>query len=207
MKTYLLAFLLATATLADYKIEPAPSLPPDLSPAFGTLLQKEGVKVVGENGVFAELWLRSSAPSGSGVEAPGVSLPSVPHGAFLGVIRFPANGADRRGQSIKPGVYTLRYSHLPQDGDHLGVAPNLDFAVMVPAAIDKDPAANPKFDELMNMSRKASGTPHPVVLSLSAPSQASAAPAIAKEGEHDWVVSTKIGELPLAITVVGQAGH
>jgi hypothetical protein len=96
---------------------------------------------------------------------------------------------------------------LPQDGDHLGVSPNVDFAVMVPAAADTDPAATPKFSELMNMSRKASGTPHPAVLSLSAPSQASAAPAIAKEGEHDWVVSSKIGDLALAITVVGQAGH
>jgi len=59
----------------------------------------------------------------------------------------------------------------------------------------------------MNMSRKASGTPHPAVLSVSAPAEAAAAPAIAKEGEHDWVLSSKIGDLAVAVIVAGQAAH
>jgi hypothetical protein len=52
------------------------------------------------------------------------------------------------------------------------------------------------------MSRKASGTPHPLVLSVWKDDDG-AAPGIAQEGEEDQVLHTKIGSVPLAIIVVG----
>ena len=54
------------------------------------------------------------------------------------MIRLPERGADRRGQTIKPGVYTLRYGNYPQNGDHQGVEPQRDFLVLSPVAEDKD---------------------------------------------------------------------
>jgi hypothetical protein len=208
MKRFSIAFSLAAASVAfaQYKMDMAAGAPPEVAPAFASLLQKQGIKVTGANGsVWAEVWLRSSAPSGPKSTEEGVSLPTIPHGAFLGVIQFPANGADRRGQMIKPGVYTLRYSLHPVNGDHLGVAPQRDFAVLVPAAEDKDPNANLGYDALMALSKKASGTPHPAVLSLSTSSAAGATPTLAKEGDHDWVINAKLGELPVALIVVGKA--
>jgi hypothetical protein len=206
MKRYFLAFslLAAGAAFGQYKMETAAGAPSDLPPAFASLVQKEGIKIIGPNGAWAEVWFRNSAPSGGKNTEEGVVLPTIPHGAFLGVIRFPGNGADRRGQMIKPGVYTMRYSNYPVNGDHLGVAPQRDFAVLVPVADDTDPNATPSFDDLMNLSRKASGTPHPAVLSLSSPSEASAAPALIQEG-HDWAVNTKIGDLSVSLIVVGRA--
>ena len=129
----------------------------------------------------------------------------IAQGTLIGVIRFPAKGADRRGQVIPAGVYTLRYSNFPVDGAHSGVAPQRDFALMTPVAADADPAAKPAFDDLVKMSGKASGTPHPAVLSMETPPAGAIAPSVAKEGEHDWTLTVKVGDLTFSIIVVGKA--
>lgn len=180
--------------------------PSDLPPAFASTLSQQGYKVLAPGGaVYCEIWFRSALPQGGKSTEQSVSFPTVPHGALMGVIRFPAPAADRRGQALKAGTYTLRYSMYPVNGDHLGVAPQRDFLVLVPVADDKDPSATPAFDDLMAMSKKASGTPHPAVLSLETPASGSSVPSLTKEGEHDWSLAVKVGETPLALIVVGKA--
>ena len=127
----------------------------------------------------------------------------IAQGTLLGVLRFPKEGADRRGQIIKAGVYTLRYSNFPADGAHQGVAPQRDFALATPIANDPDPKATPDFDKLVAQS-KTSGTAHAAVFSLEPPS-GSTFPAVTKEGEHDTVLNVKVGDLPIAIIVAGKA--
>src|SRR5262249_35050095 len=164
----------------------------------------QGTKIVGSNGsVFCEVWFRTSLPAGAKSSEESVTLPTIPHGALMGAIRFPAQGADRRGQTIKPGVYTLRYSLQPVNGDHQGVAPQRDFLVLVPAADDTKPGDIPNIDDLMKMSRKASGTPHPAVLSMSSSSNA-AFPELKKEGDSDWALHAKIGDTAVAVIVIGK---
>jgi hypothetical protein len=201
----LLICLLATAPLfGQFKLDSAGAIPAEVPPAFGELMSKEGVKVVGANGAAAcELWFRSSAPGGGKSTEEGVVFPTIPHGALMGIIRYTGRGADRRGQSLKAGVYTLRYSQYPVNGDHQGVAPQRDFLILSPMAEDKDPSSTPKFEELMAMSRKASGTPHPAVLSIS--KSGGGATELKHEGENDWVLSVKVGDLPLAVIVIGRA--
>jgi hypothetical protein len=97
----------------------------------------------------------------------------------------------------------MRYSDYPVDGAHQGVAPQRDFALLTPLGNDPDPNAAPGFEKLVEQS-KSSGTPHPVVLSLESPSGATF-PALSKEGEHDVVLNVKVGDLPLAVIVVGKA--
>jgi hypothetical protein len=122
----------------------------------------------------------------------------------LGVIRFPGKAEDRRGQLINPGLYTLRYSTYPVDGSHQGVAPQRDFALIAPIANDADPNAAPAFDALVQMSTKASRSPHPAVLSLESPT-GKAFPALNKEGDNsDWVLSVQIGDLKIAIILIGK---
>ena len=53
------------------------------------------------------------------------------------------------------------------------------------------------------MSRKASGTPHPAVLSFWKAD--SDAPGFSKQGESDWVLQAKIGDTPIAIILIGLA--
>lgn len=205
MSRALLTILMAAApVLAQYKMEPAGAPPSELDPAVAAVLHREGFKIVAENGsVLCEVWVRSNMPSGPKLNEDNVTLVTVPHGALLGAIRFPGRGADRRGQTLKPGVYTLRFSFYPADGNHQGAAPQRDFLILSPASIDKDPNATPSFDALMDMSRKASGTPHPASLSCWK-ADADSKPGFAKEGESDWVLHVKIGDTPVAIILVGQ---
>lgn len=196
---------MAAPLCAQYKVESAGAPPAEVPAAFSEVLQKDGAKVLAGNGtVVGEFWFRGTAPSGPKSTEDGVSLPTIPHGSLMGVLRFPVKGEDRRGQGLKPGIYTLRYSTHPVNGDHLGVAPQRDFLVLSPVAEDKDPAATPKFDDLVNMSKKASGTPHPAVLSM-APSTHGKFPDLAREGEADWVLHVKVGDMPVAVIVVGRA--
>jgi hypothetical protein len=204
-KLLLLSLMCAGSALAQYKLAPAGAPPPDLDPAIIGVLQNEGARIVADNGSpVCEIWLRKTMPSGPKANETGVTLPTIPHGALLGVIRYPGRGADRRGQTLKPGLYMLRFSYYPPDGNHQGAAPQRDFLILSLASADKDPNATPKYDTLMDMSRKASGTPHPAVLSLWK-ADTDAKPGFVKEGDNDWVLRTNIGDTLVAIILIGQA--
>jgi hypothetical protein len=204
--TRLCSFLVATtAVFAQYRAQPAGDLPPETPAPILATLNKLGTKIVADNGsTTVELWLRSTMPSGPNTGESSVTLPTIPPGALLGVLRFPAKGSDRRGQPIAPGVYTLRYGNYPANGNHQGVAPQRDFLVLVPAALDKSTDAISDFDALMELSRKASGTPHPAVLSFSK-ADADQKPGFEKQGEKDWVLTTKLGDTAVSITLIGVA--
>ncbi len=203
MRTAALLLCSSLLCLAQYKAEPAGAPPTELSPAIQALLSKEGTKLVGPDGAVCEIWLQTAAPKASAAAEESATF-AIAQGALLGAIRFPAKGADRRGQTIQPGVYTLRYSMFPINGDHQGVAPQRDFALLSPAADDKDPAATPDFDTLVGWSKKASGTPHPAVLSMWKQEQADFQAGLSQLGEQDWVLQGKIGDQLVAIILVGQ---
>lgn len=202
MRNLLVLFAAFTAILsAQYKATPAQ--PAADIPATLTGQLAPGVQVADSAGKpFCEIWLTKTAPSGPKTTEDAVTLPTVPQGAFVGVIRFDGQGADRRGQPIKPGVYTLRYAWMPVSGDHQGAAPQRDFALMIPVAEDKTPGTVLPVASVIELSRKASGTPHPAVLSLSS---GSGTAGLTKEGDHDWTLNTKLGDQPVAIILIGKA--
>jgi len=205
MKNSLFLFALsASVAFGQYKMEPAGAPPSELPPAFASMLQPQGVRILAPTGAaYCEVWLRTQAPSGPKSGDDAVVLPTIPQGALLGVIRFAGPAQDRRGQPLKPGIYTMRYSQYPVNGDHQGVAPQRDFVLLVPAGDDKDANATPNFDALVALSNKASGTPHPAVLSIWN-SSASKFPAFSKQGDHDWVLDAKLGDLGISIILVGK---
>jgi hypothetical protein len=205
MRKFFTPFLFASLALG-LTTEPAGAPPADVNPAMAGLLQKDGIRVLDGKKVISEIWFRSAAPSGAKSTEEAVTLPTIPVGAFLGVIRLPEGGPDRRGQTLKPGVYSLRYANYPQNGDHQGVEPQRDFLVLSPIADDKDPNANIKFDALMELSRKASSTPHPAVMSMWRV-DSGFTPGIAAGAESEWVLQTKIGDAPVAVIVAGKNAH
>lgn len=205
VKRALTVLLAASAAFAQYKLEPAGAPPSEVAAAISAELQPAGHKVLaGDGKVWCELWFRKGSPSGPQTTENDVTWKNVVAGAVVGVIRWPAAGYDRRGQGIKPGVYTLRYSMHPVNGDHLGVAPQRDFLVLTPAAQDTDPKPVNVFDNLMNMSRKASGTQHPAVLSIWK-IDSDFKPGLSQMGEHDWVLQVSLGDVNIAVTVVGKS--
>ena len=191
------------AAIGQYKADPAGPPPSEVASAITQALQKNGAKISNNGAAYCEIWFRTDKPAGAKSTEENVTLPFLPQGALLGVIRFDGNGSDRRGQTIKAGVYTLRYGIMPVNGDHQGAAPQRDFLLLTPAADDKDLNSTPNFDALVAMSRKASGTPHPAVLSFWKADTDT--PGLFKQGDSDWVFGTKLGDTPIAVILVGVA--
>ena len=189
---FLLAFSLPL--FAQYKIDAAGD------PAPNAMLQGPGVKVLNAQGqVVCEVWFATKTPQGGTSTESDVTLPTVPVGAILGAIQFPAKGSDRRGQVIPAGTYLMRYVLMPVNGAHLGAAPQRDFVAMVPTAASGEKMS---LDEVVAASTKVSGTSHPAVLSVA---PGSGKTGFSKEGDHDWTFNTKVGDLPVAIILVGKA--
>jgi len=198
-----ISFVFALTVWGQYSVAASGPPPQDVPANIRGLLQQDGAKINGPNGALCEVWLRSATPTGAPNNEKDVTLTNLPHGALLGVIKYEAQAQDRRGQTVKPGLYTLRFSYYPVNGAHQGVAPQRDFALLTPIAGDADPNALPAFDQLVAMSKKASGTSHPCVLSIWK-ADTDFKPGLDKEGD-DWVLQAKLGDTPLAMILVGVA--
>ena len=156
-----------------------------------------------------ELWLRKSVPAPAKKDAEGVVYPQLAESTLVGVVHYPQTAVDFRGQHVPAGFYTLRYALIPDDGNHLGVSPNRDFLLLIPASTDTDPNATFKFQELVAMSAKTVGAKHPSPLSLPPADKPSAA-TVAKDDQDHWIFSVPLKlasgeELPFALIVKGTA--
>ena len=212
-KVLILASQLVLASMAfgqTYKVESAgaPSAS-GLSKPLQDALESQGTRVVNDQGgTLLEVWLRKSVPTNpSATTSSDFLYAFLSEGVFLGVLHYPSQGADFRGQAIKPGFYTLRYGLIPQDGNHMGVNPTRDVLILCPVAVDNDLATALKFDDLVKLGRQSSGTPHPGFL-LGAPMNGDTYPAVFKDDQGHWNLQVKIhgsnGDFPFAFTVVGK---
>ncbi|HEX2522820.1 MAG TPA: hypothetical protein VHP35_11925, partial [Terriglobia bacterium] len=193
-------------------LEPVATAPEGLSSTLQAVLQSEGYKIVNEQGApWCEVWIRKEVANLGKPASPDAKYPALHLGQLVGVMRFSAAGADYRGQAIKPGLYTLRYCLILQDGNHLGAAPILDFVLLVPATEDtKDADAIMSTEEVVALSRKASGTNHPAVINLASPPVGVSSPSLEKDDLDHWVLKVKsqskpAASLPIGIIVVGRA--
>lgn len=207
----LLCILTGISTAQAGKVETA-GLPADsaVPQAIRNVLDSKGYRVLLDDGsVACEIWLRKSAPGPAKKNTSGALYWQLAESTLVGVISFPQATTDYRGQAVKAGSYTLRYALMPNDGNHLGVAPNPDFLLLVPATSDADPDATFKFEELMSLGRQATGTRHPGPLSL-VQAAGGSAPGVSKDEEEHWVFSANLklasGEdLPFSLVVKGTA--
>src|ERR1700738_2483707 len=174
-------------------------------------LDEKGYRLTLEEPVPAcELWIRKSVPALPKKDIEGLAYPQLAESTLVGVIRFSQPAADFRGQRIPAGFYTLRYELIPNDGNHLGVTPNRDFLLLVPAASDADPKAQFKFEELVALSREATGTKHPGPLNLAQADGTVTAAAVSKDDQDHWIFSAPVklasgDEIPIALVVKGKA--
>ncbi len=156
-----------------------------------------------------EIWFRKNLPLTTATESEGVAYPGIAESTLLGVIKFLDAASDFRGHKVPPGFYTLRYELMPEDGNHLGAAPNRDFALLVPSESDSDPSASYKAKELIAMSAKVAGTRHPAPLSL-APADKVGTANLAKDDQDHWIFSVGLKaaggkDFPFAMIVKGTA--
>jgi hypothetical protein len=204
----------ASVASAQYKMESSSApAPQELTASVRGDFSAKAMQVAGPSGPFCEIWLRKSIPAAATPDTSlGVNFGQIPQGALVAAIKFDAQGADYRGQPIKPNVYTLRFMLEPVNGNHQGVSPYRDFLLAVPAALDTSDATIPT-DELLKLSRKASGTGHPSVWSLvPADSAPATLPAIAHQQEDTdlWIVyfqAPLATPVKMGLVVVGHAAE
>ena len=196
---------------AQAKLEKLSALKDSSVPAaVRAALDAGGSRLVRPDGsVLCEIWLRKSLPVGRVAAAKGAGYPEMSESALLGVISFPNGGKDFRGQAINPGLYTMRYELLPEDGNHMGVAPTRDFVLLLAASADNDPAAQYDFAQLVKLSAQAAGTNHPAVFVLLQPTVSSETRTYQNPDGFQvfaGAIQTDGGKnVPIALVVKGQA--
>jgi len=146
-------------------------LPPLNDPAvpgvIRQLLAPKGYRIFPDaNGPALEIWYRKEIPAQPKPATSDAIYDRLAESMLVGVLRCEKPFQDYRGQSIAVGFYTLRYALMPNDGNHLGVAPSRDFLLVIPVNADPGPERILKFQDLVALSRQASGTKHPAPMSL-----------------------------------------
>ncbi len=162
----LVAVLSCVALAASPKVEhigaPAANA---ISDALRLSVTEKGYRVTLEDGWTAEFWFARELKTEK-KEVAGALYPELSNGEFVGIVRFSQGMSDFRGQSLPAGIYTLRYQMLPQDGNHMGVAPNPDFLLASPVVDDARPEQAYVYRKLIALSAKSTGTGHPAVIAL-----------------------------------------
>ena len=202
---------------AEHRVEVKKEGPPagELSKEIAAQISPTGFQVIrGESRVVCEIWLCKQWTVKADFKPNNDILYPFSPGQLVGVAHFPRKGSDFRDQEISSGVYTLRYSLQPVDGNHVGTSPTRDFFLLVSAEVDKSPAPL-DMDKLMEQSAEAAGSMHPAMLCLQQPGKGGKL-AIRHNEEHDWWIvgvqgKTKAGkkeaDLAIELVVVGTAAE
>lgn len=195
---------------ASYKLEPVSEIPSEVNANLKPLMQPQGYRVVNDQGApWCEVWIRKEVATSGQAGSGEAKYPEFHIGQLLGLMKFSSPASDYRGQAIKPGIYTLRYCLILQDGNHLGVAPIPDFVLLIPVSEDTaDADATMTTAEVVAMSRKTTGTNHPAVINMSPPA-ASGDAVLEKDDLDHWVLKAKTQssaktDLPISIVVFGK---
>ena len=207
-----LAAVVPTARGEDFSLEAVENLPEGVAEPLESVLKPTGTRVLNGQGTpWCEVWVRREVADSGQPASPEAVYPGLHSGVLLGLMRFPEDGTDYRGLPVGKGTYTMRYGVIPQDGNHLGAAPMVDFVLLIPLSEDsRTPDAHLTSEELVELSKKASGTHHPTVINLAFPPDSVERPLLEKDDSGHWILSLPLGresggQSPLSIIVHGQA--
>ena len=152
-----------TPVLEDARQE----LPADLPEWLSPLLESGGYAVSDDNGALLTFWFRSELPQQEPSSEFGVDFQKFPPGGLIGLVHFSQDWGDYRKRTVAKGTYTMRYGVQPADGDHTGQTYFRDFLMLLPIAGDEfPPEGADDAEELVEVSKLATGTEHPGVIAM-----------------------------------------
>jgi len=173
---FLVAVLLATSIYSapalasdPYAIESAQPKASELPPGMADQLDPHGSVVSTEsNGLGMPIcevfWAKAVLLQDGATKSGRLNYRSLRRGSLLGVIHFLPEASDDfredfHDQKLKAGYYTMRYETIKDDDSR-------DFVLLSPIRLDGDPRRVLSMDELTQLSRVASRTSRPAVMSL-----------------------------------------
>jgi len=201
-----LFFALVSGPLAaaDFSFEAGGGLPEGAPAELAELMHDEAVTVKSPSGeAVAHYWGRKAEFEAEAAGGFGIRYDFIPEGAVIALVEFPDEGSDFREQDIPSGLYTLRYSLHPEDGNHMGVAPSRDFAVLTPAAQDDASPESLGFDGLVALTKKV-GNPHPTVARLVLP-WGEETPYLWEDDYEHWILDLSVAGDVVGIVVHGHS--
>ena len=145
--------------------------PVGTSKELQSALQTEAIHVSDENSTgVLKLWLVQKINSTATTDQVknGLTYREWTEGGVVGVVQFEQPWVDYRKQTIAAGGYTLRLAFQPDTGDHKDTAPSNEFLLLCPVEADTSidsMAAN----DLVKLSKKATGADHAGVMLLLPP--------------------------------------
>jgi len=193
------------AIAGDPQLEAITTVPPESVPAaVKESLATPGVRVTVDGEVLGEFWMRKDLPTNEGANAGlSINFTTIPSSTLAGVVHFPEAWSDYKGQTIPGGWYSMRYEVEPSDGNHMGVSAYRDFLLLVPLSTDSDIDAKYTESQLVDLSRKASGTNHPAVLSLFPVHEEITEPKLVQNDIGQWTLAVPVGSVRLGLVLLG----
>jgi len=185
---------------AEFTLEQSPALSTLQVPsALADRLDPQGSRIIHHKETICDVWWLKSVPAVPSTNSePDLLYGSLRPGSLVGLLQFISPSAqDFRNQKLKPGLYTMRYAQIPQDGNHMGVSEYRDFVLLSPLSADTQLDKTLSFDDLVNLSRKAAGTGHPAVISLAPPNPAyKKLPALLQDDQGNCSLQVDLHENP-----------
>jgi hypothetical protein len=210
----LFSALMTTAFAEDeYKLSAVEKLNDGYDAKIVAALDEHGVQIAGKDGPVCTVWLAKSLVAKPSFKPTLTIKYPLTAGNFVGAMQVHGTFADFRAQTVKPGLYTLRYGTQPQDGNHVGTNELSDFLCAVPADTDTDPAPV-KVPTLMKRSAKSTGSNHPAIYSLLPPNEKAETPSLSHDAAKElWVLNLagvgKQGDkeikVPIRVVVIGKS--
>jgi hypothetical protein len=189
---------------AEFTLEQSPALSTlQIPSALADRLDPQGSRIVRHKDTICDVWWLKSLPAVPSTNSePDLLYGSLRPGGLVGLLQFISPSAeDFRDQKLKPGLYTMRYAQIPQDGNHMGVSEYRDFVLLSPLSADTQLDKTLSFDDLVNLSRKAAGTGHPAVISLAPPNPAyKKLPALLQDDQGNCSLQVDLHENPTSGT-------
>lgn len=189
----------------SYALEPSPELAfSQLPKTLSDSLDAQGIRLVsstyGKKAPLFDVWWRKEVPAQeSRPRAGSLIYRGLKQGEFLGVVSFLRLQEDFQHHPMQPGLYTMRYVQLAQDGKDDAVSLYPDFVMLSPAWTDKEAATLVPMDELRKRGSLASHKDEPAVLSL--------VPVNPNYKTFPWAVADDRGFCTLQVRLQQQIKH
>lgn len=163
------------------------------------------------DGLFFELWFVEELAVSKIGDTPKDTLKQGTEIALLGAAVVHAEDHnDFRDDPIDPGIYVLRMSLQPQDGNHMGTSPFDTFAILMPYDKDGELAEFADHEFMVELASEDTIAEHPPILALQPmPNADGEFPRLDENEEEAWhylslkfTAKSETGNAPLPVYLV-----